>query len=152
MPTPDRGSRYGTRMHDSQTRCGYRPLLRAQGPPCEVSRRGSIRWPKRMVPPGRFPRAQEHPEEAAKRIAREHTGVELQDVRLSHIESFGNGAWHLIFHYRADLPAPRIKPGPNVAATEWFERTKLPARSEVAHGGWAIDVLKSMGPQFHASN
>src|SRR5439155_9038799 len=52
MPTPDRGSRYGTRMHDSQTRCGYRPLLRAQGPPCEVSRRGSIRWPKRMVPPG----------------------------------------------------------------------------------------------------
>jgi hypothetical protein len=22
---------------------------------------------------------------------------------LSHVESFGNGAWHLIFHYRANL-------------------------------------------------
>jgi len=102
--------------------------------------------------PDDFLRHEEHPEDAVKRIAREQTGVGLQDVRLSHIESFGNGAWHLIFHYRADLPAPTIKPGPNVAATEWFERTKLPARSEVAHGGWAIDVLKSMGPQFHASN
>ena len=89
---------------------------------------------------------EEHPEDAAKRIAREQTGVELQGVRLSHIESFGNGAWHLIFHYRADLPTPTVKPGPNIAATGWFERTTLPARSEVAHEGWAIDVLKSMGP------
>jgi len=88
----------------------------------------------------------EHPEDAAKRIAREQTGVGLEDVRLSHIESFGNGAWHLIFHYRANVPTSSIKPGPNVAATEWFDWTKLPPRSDVAHEGWAIDVLKSMGP------
>src|SRR5438309_2580077 len=54
---------------------------------------------------------EEHPQDAAKRIAREQTGVELEDARLSHIESFGNGAWHLIFHYRADLPTPTVKPG-----------------------------------------
>src|SRR5439155_806510 len=89
---------------------------------------------------------EEHPQDAAKRIAREQTGVELEDARLSHIESFGNGAWHLIFHYRADLPTPTVKPGPNIAATEWFERRKLPTRSEFAHEGWAIDVLKSMEP------
>ena len=89
---------------------------------------------------------EENPQDAAKRIAREQTGVELEDARLSHIESFGNGAWHLIFHYRADLPTPTVKPGPNIAATEWFERRKLPTRSEFAHEGWAINVLKSMGP------
>ncbi|TLZ82804.1 MAG: NUDIX hydrolase [Methanobacteriota archaeon] len=88
----------------------------------------------------------EHPEAAAKRIAREQTGVWPEDVRLSHIESFGNGAWHLIFHYRANVPTSSIKPGPNVAATAWFDRTKLPPRSDVAHAGWAVDVLKSMGP------
>ena len=88
----------------------------------------------------------EHPEDAAKRIAREQTGLGLDDVRLSHIESFGNAAWHLIFHYRADVPTPTIKPGPSVAAIEWFDRTKLPARPDVAHGGWAIDVLKVISP------
>src|SRR5438105_7704759 len=61
--------------------------------------------------PDDFLMHEEHPEDAAQRIAREHTGVELQDVRLSHIESFGNGTWHLIFHYRADLPTPTVKPG-----------------------------------------
>src|SRR5436189_1372328 len=146
MPTPDRALRYGTRMHGSQTRCGHRPLLRAQGPPCEISRRGSIRWPKRMVPPGRFPRSRGAPARRRETDCSGTNRVELEDARLSHIESFGNGAWHLIFHYRADLPTPTVKPGPNIAATEWFERRKLPTRSEFAHEGWAIDVLKSMEP------
>src|SRR5437762_12225115 len=51
---------------------------------------------------------EEHPQDAAKRIAREQTGVELEDARLSHIESFGNGAWHLIFHYRARSEERRV--------------------------------------------
>lgn len=46
---------------------------------------------------------QAHPQEAAKRIAKEQAGLALRTVRLGHIESFGDGAWHLIFHYRADL-------------------------------------------------
>src|SRR5438309_8675078 len=71
---------------------------------------------------------EEHPEDAAKRIAQEQTGVELQDVRLSHIESFGNGAWHLIFHYRAELPTATVKPGPNIWATKRFVLRKLRTR------------------------
>ena len=95
--------------------------------------------------PDDFLAHEEHPEEAAKRIAREQTGIGLRDVRLSHIESFGNGSWHLIFHYTANVPASTITPGPNIAAIEWFEPTKLPARSDFAHDGWAIDVLRAMG-------
>jgi len=88
---------------------------------------------------------QEHPEQAAKRVAKEQTGVVLRTVRLTHIESFGNSAWHLIFHYRADLPrAKKAKSGANVAALEWFDRSKLPPRDECAHHGWAVDVLATM--------
>src|SRR5205809_6704288 len=87
---------------------------------------------------------EEHPQDAAKRIAREQTGGELEDARLSHIESFGNGAWHLIFHYRAHLPTPTGKPRPNTAATEWFQRRQLPTRSEFAHEDGAADVRNEM--------
>ena len=87
----------------------------------------------------------EHPDEAVKRIAKTQAGVTTVAPRLSHIESFGNGAWHLIFHYRADLGTlPRVAPGPNVAALEWFPRSKLPDRSAMAHEGWARDVLDAM--------
>ena len=87
----------------------------------------------------------EHPDDAAKRIAKEQAGLNLPQVRLSQIESFGNGAWHLAFHYRADLKrAARVPVTGNVAAAEWFELTKLPKRSAVAHHGWALDVLRTM--------
>jgi ADP-ribose pyrophosphatase YjhB (NUDIX family) len=87
----------------------------------------------------------EHPETAAKRIARDQAGIHVKDARLNHFESFGNGAWHLIFHYRADLTRrPKEKLGVNVAALEWFDRSNLPSRSDCAHGGWAIDVIQTM--------
>ncbi len=84
----------------------------------------------------------EHPEEAAKRILREQVGLPARGLRLSHIESFGNGAWHLVFHYAADVAgtSPLIA-GPNVADSEWFPFDALPSKDEVAHGGWAHDVL-----------
>jgi ADP-ribose pyrophosphatase YjhB (NUDIX family) len=95
--------------------------------------------------PDDFLRHLEHPEDAAKRIAQDQSGLTLTDVRLSHIESFGDGAWHLIFHYRADLTnSPRLQPGPNVVALEWFPRSQLPDRSTMAHGGWAVDILDAM--------
>ena len=95
--------------------------------------------------PDDFLHTLEHPEDAARRIAQDQSGLTLTDVRLSHIESFGNGAWHLIFHYRADLSDSRgLRPGPNVAALEWFPRSRLPDRSSMAHGGWAADVLDAM--------
>lgn len=84
----------------------------------------------------------EHPEEAAKRIAREQIGIELPQVRLSSIESFANGAWHLIFHYASDLDEmPAISPGENVDAHEWFGLQDLPPAEETAHDGWTLEIV-----------
>jgi ADP-ribose pyrophosphatase YjhB (NUDIX family) len=95
--------------------------------------------------PDDFLRHLEHPADAAARIARDQTGLTLADLRLSHVESFGNGAWHLIFHYRADLTgSPVVHAGLNVAAMEWFPRSGLPERSTIAHHGWAVDILDAM--------
>ncbi len=101
--------------------------------------------------PDDYLRYAEHPEDAAKRIALEQTGLEVRSIRLNHIESFGNGAWHLMFHYRGDLPgAIRVAPTGNVAEAEWFPRRKLPHPKEVAHHGWALDLLRKMGGQDSA--
>lgn len=87
----------------------------------------------------------EHPAEAARRILKEQAGVAIPLPPLTHIESFGNGAWHLVFHHKADLSkAPRLKAGANVADAEWFPLDALPDREEVSHGGWAIDVLREI--------
>jgi len=87
----------------------------------------------------------EHPEAAGKRIAKEQTELDLPEVRLGHIESFGNGAWHLIFHFRADVKKAHAVPiTGNVAAAEWFGLKKLPDPASVAHHGWALDVLRAL--------
>ena len=96
--------------------------------------------------PDDYLRRLEHPEDAAKRILREQIGLEAQRLRLGLIESFeGNGAWHLIFHYEghADGEA-QLAPGENTAQAEWFRLTDFPDRSELAHDGWALDVLEAM--------
>jgi ADP-ribose pyrophosphatase YjhB (NUDIX family) len=87
----------------------------------------------------------EHPAAAARRIVREQVGVEAPELQLAVIESFGDGAWHLVFHYEGELddPAP-ISTSGNVAAAEWFALDALPDASEVAHDGWALDVLRRL--------
>ena len=87
----------------------------------------------------------EHPAAAARRIVREQVGVEAPELQLAVIESFGDGAWHLVFHYEGELddPAPVSTSG-NVAAAEWFALDALPDASEVAHDGWALDVLRRL--------
>lgn len=96
--------------------------------------------------PDDYLRHEEHPDEAAKRIAKEQTGRDLPNPELSHVESFGNGAWHMIFHYRADVKrAYPVAPNGNVAIAEWFALAKLPRRNDVAHGGWALDVIRTIG-------
>ena len=84
----------------------------------------------------------EHPRDAAARIVREQAGFEPEDLELADIESFGNGAWHLIFHFRGSLPeaAPPTQ-GDNVAAAGWFALDSLPPAEEVAHHGWAFETL-----------
>lgn len=89
----------------------------------------------------------EHPSDAASRIVREQLRLELDDVRLGLIESFrGNdGGWHMSFHHMAELPSkPDLQPSGDIAAVEWFPLDGLPPRSEVAHHGWALSVLKRM--------
>jgi len=95
--------------------------------------------------PDDYLRFAEHPEDGAKRIAREQVGVEVPRVRLGHIESFGNGAWHMTFHYRAAMKrAFEVSATGNVGAAEWFKLTKLPDIDAVAHHGWALETLKAM--------
>ncbi|MBI2761977.1 MAG: NUDIX domain-containing protein [Chloroflexi bacterium] len=84
----------------------------------------------------------EHPDDAARRVLAAQLGVDVP-VSLSYIESFkGNdGSWHLVFHYDAALTAlPSITPNSDLSAAEWFALDALPARGEVSHHGWALDV------------
>jgi len=85
----------------------------------------------------------EHPEDAARRIARDQTGITIARPSLQHIESFGNGAWPMAFHYMSNVSGrTKVVPDANVAAFEWFDLKQLPPSDEVAHHGWALDVLK----------
>jgi hypothetical protein len=52
------------------------------------------------------------------------------------------GAWHLVFHYVAGLTEPvEVRAAGNVAVAEWFPIDSLPEAVEIAHHGWARDVL-----------
>jgi ADP-ribose pyrophosphatase YjhB (NUDIX family) len=87
----------------------------------------------------------EHPDDAARRIAREQAGVEIDPV-LAEIESFGNGDWHIVFHYRAELSDPGgVAAGSNIAVSEWFPLDALPSTDEQAHHGWPGEVLARIG-------
>jgi len=51
----------------------------------------------------------------------------------------------LSFHHLAELPSvPDLQPASGVAAAEWFRLDNLPSRSDVAHHGWALSVLKKL--------
>jgi ADP-ribose pyrophosphatase YjhB (NUDIX family) len=92
--------------------------------------------------PDDFLEWEEHPGEAATRVLRDQAGIEDAPVRLATVESFGNGAWHMVFHFVAEVTDPaQVTPGSNVATAEWFDLEQLPDASEVAHHGWALDVL-----------
>lgn len=87
----------------------------------------------------------EHPDDAATRILKKQLGVHEGKPELAFVESFkGNdGSWHLVFHYRLRLPRrPDVRASEDVDEARWFELPALPPRSEVAHHGWALDVLE----------
>jgi len=87
----------------------------------------------------------EHPDEAAVRIVRQQVGVVAPPVALSHIESFGNGVWHIVFHYRLELPAARPVPVlGNVKAVQWFPLGGLPEPEQVGHHGWALHTIRKV--------
>ena len=89
----------------------------------------------------------EHPEDAAKRILHEQLGVTSLTPRLDHIESFqGNDrSWHLVFHFVAEVSDPGdIQAGAGVSSLQWFSLGQLPERKDVAHHGWALDVIEKI--------
>ena len=98
----------------------------------------------RYANPAKF----EHPTRAAVRILKEQLALEVEDEpRLGLIESFqGNDeSWHLSFHHVVELPgSPHLRPAKGIAAAQWFPLDELPPRSEVAHNGWSLRVLKKM--------
>jgi ADP-ribose pyrophosphatase YjhB (NUDIX family) len=90
-------------------------------------------------------RHHEHPDQGARRVAREQLGYALGKPRLHHVESFtGNdGTWHIPFHYVARLRSiPRLQPSKDIAAAQWFDLDALPPSKEVAHRGWALATIR----------
>lgn len=88
----------------------------------------------------------EHPNDAARRILRDQTGLDRPNPRLGFVESLdGERPWHLIFHYVVRLRrAPRVAATGNVASAEWHPLERLPVPSELAHRGWAAEVLREL--------
>ncbi|HVS07149.1 MAG TPA: NUDIX domain-containing protein [Candidatus Dormibacteraeota bacterium] len=103
--------------------------------------------------PDDYLRRLEHPEDAALRILKDQVGLDTVRIDLRLIESFeGNKAWHLVFHFAATLrdgSAPTA--GTNTAAMGWFSVDHLPDRADIAHEGWALDVLASLAKPPEAS-
>jgi ADP-ribose pyrophosphatase YjhB (NUDIX family) len=94
--------------------------------------------------PDDYLRRLEHPADAAARIAREQLGL-TTPLELAEIETFNGDAWHIVFHYRGRLErAEALRAGKNVADLEWFPLDALPPAEEVAHHGWAINVIGKM--------
>ena len=92
-------------------------------------------------------RHQEEPEHGATRILAEQLGVEVRGLRLGFVESFRgrDRTWHVIFHFVAVLPAAsELLPSADIAAASWFALDALPARGEIAHHGWALDILERL--------
>src|SRR6202165_3165660 len=96
--------------------------------------------------PDDYLRRLEHPEDAGLRILKVQVGLDMVRVDLRFIESFeGDQAWHLVFHFAGALPdGSSPAAGTNTAAMEWFSVDHLPDRVDVAHEGWALDVLAGL--------
>jgi ADP-ribose pyrophosphatase YjhB (NUDIX family) len=95
--------------------------------------------------PDDYLRHGEHPADAAKRILADQVGIVDIDVILDHIESFDGDDWHLIFHFTAGrqrAESPRVSD--EIAEARWFALTDLPAPEDVAHDGWALDLIAAM--------
>jgi len=94
--------------------------------------------------PDDYLRRLEHPLDAGLRILREQVGVEVINLDIGFVESFEGGVdSHLVFHLTGRLPdEAKVSPGANTAAAQWFDLAAPPPRDEVAHAGWALDVLE----------
>lgn len=89
--------------------------------------------------PGEDLNPYEHPDEAARRILAEFTGLTVGAMHLREIESFrGRRGWHVVFHYRVDADGEVQSRFP----ASWFPLTNLP---RTPHGRWEKDIAKKLG-------
>jgi ADP-ribose pyrophosphatase YjhB (NUDIX family) len=93
----------------------------------------------------------EHPQDAALRAVTNQieltAPIVADDLILKEIESFEgrDGSWHLPFHFRLDVASTQEPRTPEqFTAYQWFPLDALPSRDDVAHHGWAIDVIESV--------
>jgi ADP-ribose pyrophosphatase YjhB (NUDIX family) len=97
----------------------------------------------------------EHPSDAAKRILLEQVGLKIDEVTLSYIASFvteDGGRWNLVFHHKLELDnRPDITTLFNLKSAQWFPLEALPQAEEVAHRGWAIDIIREMMKKSEAA-
>ena len=96
----------------------------------------------------------EHPDQAARRILKDHVGLDDATLKLVEIESFAgnNESWHLIFDYLAFPRTMKLSAGPIISEAMWFEIDKIPSAEEFAHHGWGKSVLlKHALPKTHAA-
>ena len=68
-------------------------------------------------------------------------GLQLKRLRPEGVESFSvNGAWHLIFKYRADVEG-EVK-DEDLVEHRWVTASNLPPASDFAHGNWEHDLCR----------
>lgn len=89
------------------------------------------------------------PAAAARAALADQLGLAGTKLWLSHADSFvGNdGTWHLPLTYVAEVDAPDDvvrTAGDFVLEARWFLLDDLPPRRDVAHGGWALDLLADL--------
>ena len=80
----------------------------------------------------------QHPDERARELLEELTGLEVGDSVMVRVDSFrGRRGWHVFFHYLVEAsgqPAPR-------SGAAWFPLDDLP---RTVHGSWETNVIRSV--------
>jgi hypothetical protein len=82
-------------------------------------------------------------EDPAEEMAKLVTSLGLQAKRLrpEGVDSFvANGAWHLVFKYRADVTGDLENE--NVVDHRWITLESMPSAPEFAHGQWEVDLCR----------
>lgn len=83
--------------------------------------------------------AYQHPDDAARIAVDEISGLDIDSLELSRVQSFrGRRGWHLSFDYEAS--AKGEPQGCSIPA-RWFDRLDLPA---MMHGNWERDTIDAV--------
>lgn len=88
-----------------------------------------------------------HPEDVASDLIKKQFNLEISNPKISYLESFkGNdGTWHLPISYKVELEdTPHVSSSEDIEEMKWFDLNELPSRDEVAHHGWALDILSEI--------